>query len=207
MKQTIKLRQNANAGTMLAKTFLFAIIFLCFTTVAQSQTSFGIKAGANFSKLNGSDVDDAKKKAGMYGGLLVNIPVTPSFSIQPELLYSNLGAMWKENGDKDSYNLNYIALPLMFQYNHKSGFYAETGPELSYLVSAKYKYDYEDENGSEDIKDDLKKTNLAWGIGAGYEFKNGLGVGARHNFGISNIAKEGSKIRNNAFSIGLFYKF
>ena len=190
------------------KMVVVATLFILSMNVAvNAQTRFGLKTGANFSKFVGED-DESTVKTGPYGGFLANIPILPSLSVQPELLYSNLGAKQKRDDDKVKADLGYIAVPVMLQYNHSSGFYAETGPEFSGLLSAKAKTDINGEKGTKDLKDEFKKFKAAWGIGVGYELESGLGVGLRGNLGLTSVvSEEYIKARNNAFSIGLHYKF
>jgi hypothetical protein len=185
-----------------------SLFLLSMTVTVNAQTRFGLKAGANFSKFSGEDSHRTKGKVGFYGGFLANIPILPSLSVQPELLYNNLGATQKEGDNKATHNLNYMAVPVMLQYNHSSGFYAETGPEFSVLLSAKLKYDIDGEKETVEVSDQLKSFNAAWGIGVGYELESGIGVGMRYNLGLTSIDGEGAGIivRNNAFSIGVHYK-
>ena len=44
---------------MKTKTLLIAATILCSAMFAQSQTTFGIRAGVNFQNLNGKDGSDA----------------------------------------------------------------------------------------------------------------------------------------------------
>lgn len=191
------------------KMVVIAALFLLSATVTvNAQTRFGLKAGTNFSKLGGEDSYSANKgKVGFYGGFLANIPILPSLSVQPELLYNNLGGKQKEGGNKATFNINYMAVPVMLQYNHSSGFYAETGPEFAVLLSSKLKYEIDGEKGTEEGSDELKSFNAAWGTGVGYELESGLGFGLRYNLGLTPIFDEGGyDVRNNAFSIGVHYK-
>lgn len=54
---------------------------------------FGIKAGLNVSDINnGASGTDMKSKAGIYAGVTATFPVSEEFSVQPELIYNQLGA-------------------------------------------------------------------------------------------------------------------
>lgn len=187
------------------KVFL-AIALVSVAVFANAQAKFGAKAGANFYQFggkDGSDLEAQKMKAGFYAGGLANFALTDAISIQPELLFSNQGTMQKEGSVKINWHLNYINVPVMAQYNN-SGFYAETGPEFGFLLSAKAKSDGE----SADIKDSFKSFNFSWGLGAGYKLSSGLGIGARYNLGLTSIIDESSvKATNNGFQVGLFYMF
>lgn len=193
------------------------IVLSVFTLTAftiQAQIRFGAKAGANFSTLTGSDATmdgnvSPKYKTGFAGGALVNVPLSNQFSLQPEVLYSMEGARYKEGEIKMDYKINFINIPVFAQYNHSSGFYAETGPQFGLLTSAKISSgDY-----SMSIKDNMKKFNLSWGFGAGYKLSSGLGIGARYQLGLTSIAEGDSDgegdaaadVKSSGFHIGLFY--
>ena len=59
---------------------------------AQTSPSFGLKAGLNVSSISDDGYEDSKAKAGFYGGVFMNAPLSEQFSIQPEVLYSQYGA-------------------------------------------------------------------------------------------------------------------
>lgn len=164
---------------------------------------FGLKAGLNVSTISGGD---SKAKAGFYGGAFANIPVASSFSVQPEVLYSGLGA--KAEGMSDlKVNLSYISVPVMFQYNALPNFYVEAGPQFSFLVDSKFKY----QSVSVKANDYIKGFDFGIGLGAGYYFTDNLGLNARFVAGVVDIAKEtmgtDAEGKNNVFQIGLSYKF
>jgi hypothetical protein len=112
--------------------------------------TFGIKGGMNVSSLSkDASLEDQKSKIGFNAGVFANIPLASSFSVQPEVLYSQYGAKVKTQTNLRNYNnknvesysthLDYIAVPVMFQYNFVPNFYVEAGPEFGFLVSAKIK--------------------------------------------------------------------
>ena len=71
------------------KLFLGAAIAMSSLTFAQQ---FGLKAGMNVSSLSkDASMSDTKSKIGFNAGVFMNAPLAESFSIQPELLYSQMG--------------------------------------------------------------------------------------------------------------------
>lgn len=118
---------------LVAGTFTFAQKVSTSTT-AFTQVRFGLKAGLNIS--NFSNDISSKSKAGFYGGVFANIPVAKDFSVQPEVLYSGMGAKSKYDSNV-KVNLDYIAVPVMLQYNALPNLYLEAGPQFSFLVSSK----------------------------------------------------------------------
>ncbi|HZF64431.1 MAG TPA: porin family protein, partial [Chitinophagaceae bacterium] len=171
---------------------------------AQSGAGFGVKGGLNLASLTvtGDDVDDDfKMKPGFHLGVFANVPLGGTLSFQPELVYSAEGAKF-EDIDDAKVNLSYLNVPLLIQYN-ASGFFAETGPQVGFLMGAKAKADDEDE----DIKDSFKSTNFSWAVGLGFKTATGFGVGARYNLGLANIAEEATddnKLKSNVIQISLF---
>lgn len=184
-----------------------AVVALTFITNAQVR--FGVKAGTNFSNLKVSHADDGdenesgKSKVGLHGGGFVTIPLSASFSLQPEALLSMEGAKDKE--EDATLNITYLNIPLLLQYN-ASGFFAETGPQLGLLLAANQKFG----DDSEDVKKQMKSTALSWALGAGYRFVNGVGIGARYNLGLSHLLKgddKEGKLTSNVFQLSLSYAF
>lgn len=192
-------------------------------TTSTSAATFGIKGGMNVSSLsNGADLSDSKSKIGFNAGVFANIPLASSFSVQPEVIYNDLGSkVTREynvlgNTYKDEYsrNLGYVAVPVMFQYNATPEFFFEAGPEFGFLVSANDKFKSSTNNNTNSHvaslnKDDFKTFNFGIGIGAGYYFTPNLGLTARYTAGLTDIYKNnsGDAVKNNVFQVGLAYKF
>ncbi|WP_223559519.1 porin family protein [Chryseobacterium lathyri] len=184
---------------------------------SSNPVTFGVKGGMNVSSLSKDEgLDDQKSKIGFNAGVFANIPIAESFSVQPEVLYSQYGAKadYTLLGTKysSSTKLDYIAVPVMFQYNLIPNLYLEAGPEFGFLVSAKNKLKNENNGNSttsDNYKDQLQTFNFGIGLGAGYYFTPNLGITARYVAGVTDIFKDnsGDAIRNNTFQVGLAYKF
>ena len=196
------------------KLFLGAAIAMSSLTFAQQ---FGIKAGMNVSSISNDGWDDSKAKVGFYGGLFMNAPLAESFSIQPEILYNNLGSKTERTVAGTKYsstlNLDYIAVPVMFQYNATPEFYLEAGPEFGFLVNASSKATAGNNSNITNIDtDSFNKFNMGIGLGAGFNITNKLGINARYVAGLNDVTdndKWGSDAsnKNNNFQVGLAYKF
>ena len=183
---------------------------------------FGIKAGANFATLNsnnysGGNTYDANSKTSIKAGLFANIPLGGLLRFQPELLYNSMGAKVKATTvgtgttTTESYeqDLTYISVPLMFQVQSPGGFFVELGPQVGYLVDATKDGPGETETENEPIFD---KFDIAASGGIGFMSRVGLGIGARYNFGLTNIldegqSKDGPELKNRVLSVGLVYQF
>ena len=176
-------------------------VFATFFTASQAQVKFGVKAGLNLATLAGDDADDANSKIGVNVGGFAEIPVAETFAVKPELVFSTQGAKAETAGQDFKLNLSYINIPILGKYNTSSGFFAETGPQIGFLVAAKAKGGGE----SVDVKDAYKSTDFAWAFGLGYEMaESGFGINLRYNLGLSTIDDDDAKIKNSVFQLGVF---
>ena len=69
---------------------------------------------------------------------------------------------------------------------------------------------YKDEDGTTDIKSELKGSGVFGLFGLGYSLNDKFGLYGEYSAGISNLAKEstdGDKWRANAFSLGINLNF
>ena len=193
---------------------LFLGLSIAASSLVFSQ-QFGIKGGMNVSSISDDGYDDTKSKVGYYGGIFVNIPASESFSIQPEVIYNNLGSEVKlGNSYSRKLNLNYITVPVMFQYKATPQFYLEAGPEFGFLVSADSKTTWNNSTSTAELdKDNFNNFNMGVGLGAGFDITKNVGINARYVAGFSDVTKPSSdpstnaKNKNNTFQVGLNFKF
>lgn len=187
--------------------FAFAVVLFSAAGTQAQTTKIGLKAGATGSNINISGIEDEGSpdmKIGFYAGILSDIGISESFSVAPELFYSQMGAKESEDGDKSKLDLGYINLPVLLKYK-TLGLSVFLGPQISYLISAKSKFNSE----TEDVKDGYDKTDISGVIGAGYTLMNGFGFDARYQVGLTDIIKESGegKLKNNAIMVGIHYYF
>ncbi|CAM3026204.1 PorT family protein [Chryseobacterium flavum] len=196
---------------------------------------FGIKAGGNSAYMSQQSFGLNSQKLGFHAGVLVNIPISKQFSLQPEVLYNQMGARdvaysteevqgattIKTKG-QDKLTMNYISVPVMVQMKPFEGFYIEAGPEFSYFLNGKTKGEATvasttggittttTESHSEDLnKDNINKFNFGLGLGLGYDITPNIGINARYVNSLTKIDKRVPAADNNnrVFQLGLNYKF
>ncbi|UTX49438.1 porin family protein [Chryseobacterium sp. MA9] len=176
-------------------------------STSSSKIKFGLKAGLNVSNLSNMDMNS---KAGFYGGVFANIPIAKDFSIQPEALYSATGAKGK-GGDETKLNLEYLSVPIMFQYNALPNLYVEAGPQFNFLIDARLKKSAS--TGA--FKSATNSFDFGIGLGAGYYFTKNIGINVRYTAGLSDIVKtryqygydRTGSVKNSVFQVGINYKF
>jgi hypothetical protein len=216
------MKTQSSIGQKIALLSLSAF-FLLFTTVqAQQQqtstesdmaTKFGIKGGLNLTNLHSNNFADNNLKAGFNAGIFSKIPVTPGFSIQPELLYSVKGNKsdynnFIEGSGEYRFNLGYVELPLLAVVNLAKNFSIHGGGYAAYLAYA----DIKDVNNNGNINGitELNENNFnRWdfGLAGGVAFDiEHFTLGARYNYGLVDIGKSGnfsSSVLGNAKNNGL----
>lgn len=120
-----------------------------------SQISFGIKGGVNFSnlqeKVQGSSSSTSPGSLTTFNaGVFADFKMNDNFSVQPQLLYMGKGAADKENVSADGFgvssnvklNLYYLHLPVYALYHAPVGdndFFVGAGPFVSYGLSGRDK--------------------------------------------------------------------
>ncbi|MBS1946896.1 MAG: PorT family protein [Bacteroidetes bacterium] len=194
------------------KELFFSLFFIMAVFVASAQLSFGPKAGINISKVKLSNIDNfsASTYIRFYAGAFANYALSDRFAAQVEATYSLEGAKVKDllSGDNENAKANFINVPILFQYISPFGVYAETGPQVSFLLA------YKDEVINGETYNNTKNfhsVDFSWDFGLGYKLKQfvpGLGINARYMLGLTNLQKSevnGGTIKGRIFSVGLFY--
>lgn len=164
---------------MTMKKLALTLMFAAIGTFSMAQSfSFGPKAGVNISNYTGGNIETDSKIGYHFGGIL-NFGIGNHFSIQPEVLFSSLGAKVKRAGDKDNFKVSYVTVPVMLKLKTNSGFYIEAGPQVGFRTST--------DIGGQTIDNFAKNLDLSLGGGIGYQSKIGLGIGVRYIAGLTKV--------------------
>ncbi|MFO7259211.1 MAG: porin family protein [Bacteroidota bacterium] len=178
------------------KTCLMAILtVLLLSGVVVSSTAqdrrMGVKGGLNLSNLYVDDVDDENARVGFHVGVYGQIFSTETFAIQPELLYTTKGSETEWSGVIDQtvkFNLNYLELPILAVFKLGDAAEIHVGPYFSYLLGANIDTEGDLGGGTEDLdRDNFKSFDFGLTGGFGLNF-GAVQVGARYNYGLSEIA-------------------
>src|SRR5688500_16380190 len=159
---------------MLMAKILLILSLLLVGNKAYCQTSFGFKGGVNYANLGGAAAG-VQSKITFHAGLFGIIKASDHFAIQPEIVFSRQGAATAVNPDV-KINYDYVNIPLMLNYYPTEVFYVQLGPQLGVLVSGTIT----DGKDSEDVTDQLNSTDLAIGIGFGFDLRFAT-IGLRYN--------------------------
>jgi len=218
--------------------FPFAIISsLMLVNVVNAQVSYGIRAGANFSKWQGEDlqvIEDlvektdgylvTKGKTGFHVGGYVNIPISETFSFEPGLEYSKKGYSIRGDLKIDALKFlainagaqvqqHYIDIPLYLKANVVKGLNVYAGPQVSYLVRSTLNakvgvLGISLFNKGIGITERFNKVDLGLSGGIGYQFENGLNLRAGYDYGLTKLDKNDNYAAyNRVAKVSIGYTF
>ena len=181
-----------------------ALVLAAGSLYAQS-VSGGLKAGVNFANQNWEDASgvDFKSRTGFHAGAFATINFG-TIGIQPEIIYNSVGSKAETAIGDLTTKLDYVTIPIMVRVNFAKVFNIHAGPQFGILTSAKQEFG----GDKEDIKDELKSSDLGLGVGAGLDLPMGLVASVRYNIGLSDIGDSDAisgAIKNNVLQISLGY--
>lgn len=205
-------------------------LLLCAGLTAQTEkVKLGVKAGLNVSSLTFDENElNSSNRNGFTAGLIAEIPLTKSFSVQPELLYSQQGmklsysdAEVENSHYKSTIALNYLNVPVMLKYYVLKGLSVQAGPQVGILLKAINKYQDNflgyDNHEKMNLKDYSNGVDASVNFGLGYQFKDKFYADLRYNMSYTNVFKDvtantnyiiNSDMKNRIFqvTVGYFFK-
>lgn len=215
---------------------LFAGLTSAFAQNEDKLVRFGVRAGVNFQNLYGDTYSGGKADynflTGFNAGVTADLLVTPTFFLQPALLFSVKGAKSENNSIKITQNTSYIELPVNLLFKPELGngkLLLGAGPYIAYGIAGKQKF--KTGNTSHELNAKFKNTitgadylnadfyyvrPLDYGANAlvGYELNNGFSIQVNGQLGLAktNPKLEGvnvdkTNLKNVGAGISLGYKF
>lgn len=179
---------------------------------AQKTTAFGVMAGGTFSKFGGADVQDAKTHVGFAAGGFVTLGLSPSFALQPELLFVQKGA--KDESDPNltaTIKLSYLEMPLLAKFRLPAkgnggqiSPHAYGGGAIAFRLGCRIKVASGSTSLSSDCEDDpdteVKKTDFSLIFGLGVDIGRAM-IDARYDLGLSTLdgSSEHNDVKNRTF--------
>jgi opacity protein-like surface antigen len=163
---------------------------------------FGIKGGVNYANQNGSDItvngDNYQTDAitSYHAGLIAEIKLVDSFSIQPELLYSTQGASYKNATEEFRNELGYLSIPVLAKINLNKFVSLELGPQASFLLSERNNFDVKDAN----------TFDFAVVGGLGLNITKNLFIQGRYGLGLTDASKD-AEVKNSVVQVSAGIRF
>lgn len=241
------------------KKIILGALMLCSITTFAQDIKFGVKAGVNIANLAG----DYPSKSGDYltleagpitsfhfGGF-VEFQLNDKINFAPELLFSRQGNDLETKGSpwnpptasfqtisfKQSPSLLYLNIPFMFKYEVVNKLHLEVGPQIGFLLSAKSKWEYKNEDAPEEnssitvdlLNDGIYKfsgqqiyvergmngTDLSFNFGASYDITEKFLVQFRYTAGLVAVDSKSQlqaevkslNLKNNVLQFSVGYRF
>jgi hypothetical protein len=186
---------------ILKKVLPLALVLSLATSYSFAQFRIGPIAGVQMTNISGDNDSENAMKLGAHVGGTMNLHITDHIIIEPQLMFSMKGTQNDEESDFKT-NLNYIDLPIHVKYKMENGLNFFAGPNIGFLISAKF----DDGEDTEDIKDNMKSLDMGIDLGLGYEFQSGLGLALKYNIGVANISDiEDFEAKNSAIALSLYF--
>jgi|RhiMetdeSRZDD1v2_1073273.scaffolds.fasta_scaffold01087_30 outer membrane protein with beta-barrel domain len=187
------------------KKHVLTLLLFCIVAghINAQKLTGGIKGGLNIADVSSMNGDN--RLSGHFGFFL-NSRLNRNWAIQPELLYSGQGQQFVSAGREYTLALNYLQVPIMFQFYPAKQVYLEFGPQVGFMLSAKIK-DNENDNKTE-VDNGYKNVDAGLALGFGIQATPMLGFYARYNAGLSDITKnDNGDYYNRVGQIGISIKF
>lgn len=191
---------------------------------AQAQTQYGLKAGVNLGEYSNMPSGQSVNTSFYVTGY-ADLPVAPSFSIQPGISLQGKGTkyVFKDmDGSADiTRNVMSIEIPVNAVYYIPTGesgkVFLGAGPYIGFNVSGRDKAKIV--SGSMNISDDqklklsgsdkdLNVIDAGLNFMLGYKFSNGFLLNAGYNLGLTNIVAGADEIiSNRVWQFGVGFQF
>ena len=159
---------------------VFAILIFASTQI-EAQVVLGLKGGLNVTTLGTSST--YQPRLAYHIGGYYSQHIEEQYGVQIGLQYSLQGARVM-NGANGRLSYHYLSLPILMKLYFAESLYAEVGPQVAYLMNAKYI-----ETGfKEDKTNSLKRWDFLGMVGFGHETDSGGNMGLRLGIGFINPA-------------------
>lgn len=174
---------------------------------------FGFKAGIQSASQSGKYYSlngfTTKGILGFQAGLILNIPLSPSLELRPQLLYSGKGCTLT-NANVSSVKINYLEVPFDVLYKIPT-----SNGQLMLGGGAYFGYALSGKTGSSEMKigsgqkDFAITTDFGLRASAWYDMSSGLTLNLFYNLGLANINPTVNVIKytlkNRTFGLGVGY--
>lgn len=162
-----------------------------------ADTYYGLRLGVAVSKVTSDDryLDGSDTKTGLNVGAVFGVGLTPTAPIYFEtgLFYVEKGGKGRYEGNRFTYNMNYLQVPLVLKYDIDAGYDISIQPfaggYLACGVGGKIK-DFGNRQAFSSFDDDaFNRFDGGLRIGCGAQF-NVLYIELGYDFGLANVADD-----------------
>jgi len=212
---------------MVKRILFFCSIILCMYADSMAQFRLGPTGSMGINrqiyKSNSYRYEGLfKNRLGYQVGVITDLILTPSLSLQSELLYARRGGYYKLEKanitEEYTTDLGYVTLPVCLTYklDLKSAYVIfGAGPYLGKLLHSNHTYKSNDINiengalrvGSDYNTDQIKPWDAGLKLKAGFELKKGFYMVAYYDISTADINPNFTVTRNKTLGIQFAYIF
>jgi outer membrane protein W len=172
----------------------------------------GVKAGANFARLTGDNVDDPAAVTGLTGGVFMSIG-KGSVALEPGVFFTAKGYKYTSSVPSNvravTDNYNYLEIPVLLKFviNPRGEVrpYIAAGPAWSFLISERTKTDLSASTSTGAVERALPNSEISVVVDAGLAISVGLATVSfdlRHAIGVTDVSRvDGVTARNSVTTI------
>jgi hypothetical protein len=170
----------------------------------------GVIVGVNFAnvKTTPDQGDVFDRRTGFAAGIFFGLPLGPSLSIQPEVLYSQKGVKFKDSANDERIELDYVDVPVLARITSGGGGLAfVAGPSFGFKLRARGKSDGQSEDAN--LDDFVESFDFGFVLGAGLQGRKAF-LDGRYQWGLSNLNKtafDATEVKNRVISVMLGFRF
>jgi hypothetical protein len=204
------MKTNSKVLTVVIVVLTLGLVMLLSLVAAAQKPAFGIKAGLNLTNLKVDDPDATyDSRTGFHAGFFVRERFS-KVAIQPEFL------LFTQRTDVSSSALGdfqdrftYLSIPIMIKFYIIDGLNFHVGPQFGFLLDGDRKFDGPLGQGSTDIKDYYKSSDVSVSLGGGWDAPFRLSVDVRYNIGVQDIneAAGGEEAKSRVFQVSVGWNF
>lgn len=195
-----------------------AALFLTGAAYAQSPVRLGAKAGLNLSNIikdDGNNDFDTEMLPGFHAGLTLDINLIEGIGFSPEVLYSTKGYKATTSLGEFTQTTSFIDIPLLANIKlGGSGLNLVAGPQVSFLLNTKNKFDTDFGSVEQDYDEDsdrFKKSLVGGVIGLKFDINDQFNIHGRYALDFQKINEDGTnetpEFKNQVFAVGLGIRF
>jgi len=181
------------------------VLFASSNVFAQGEFAIGIKGGLNFANVNTSSAGATyDSRTGFNAGAFALLKFG-KVGIQPEVLFSQQGTKVKYSGGGFDQNFSYVNIPIVVKLYTIAGINLQVGPQFGFLTNDPT---VQDPITGQNVKADVKKSDISAALGVGWDLPLGLTIDARYNLGLTKINNDAaaSNVKNQVWQLSVGYK-
>lgn len=177
------------------------------------ESTFGVKAGANYSTVYAAGLDGVDGKIAPVAGVFGEFRIK-KIGLQAELLYSREGYRTTHTATEPNYDLsaslNYLTIPVLIKAYANEQLSFDLGYQTGVLWNTAVRYP--DDNAPDGAGDELanmRSVNGSLLFGATYRIGDHFDVSARYLLGVSDLENKlsGEMLRSRVGQLTVGYRF